>query len=393
MWAGLGASRSFLPFRPFRTGVLGLGLAVALVSASEAQDRANELEGLRGKIQESRERVTAHEADERAILDQLEEVDRRLQSAKRDRNSAREEIRRAKARQQEVEPALAVAEKTLVRTQKALAARATALYRGGEVGPMRVLFSATSLPDLLSRASALRVLVRHDAELVSRFGEERDRFRALQVEAAAIVKEREAANVALSRVANELAAERKGKRKILGGVRENRTSERRLLVELEQAANALEETIRTLGERSSDSSGGVAGGFAGRKGTLPAPVDAAVSARFGRVLDPEFQTETLRNGIDFEANAGARVGSVAAGVTRFAGWFRGYGRIVIVDHGDGFHTVSGHLDEIHVEVGNPVEAGQSLGTVGETGSLGGPSLYFELRRGGDPIDPEPWLAD
>jgi SAM-dependent methyltransferase len=84
--------------------------------------------------------------------------------------------------------------------------------------------------------------------------------------------------------------------------------------------------------------------------------------------------------------------AVAGGIVRFAGWFRGYGRIVIVDHGDGFHSISGHLDEIYVKVGVPVEEGEALGTVGETGSLGGPSLYFELRQDGQPIDPEPWLA-
>ncbi|MHA7839583.1 MAG: murein hydrolase activator EnvC family protein, partial [bacterium] len=61
--------------------------------------------------------------------------------------------------------------------------------------------------------------------------------------------------------------------------------------------------------------------------------------------------------------------------------------------GDGFHTVSGHLDEIHVRVDDPVEEGQALGTVGETGSLGGPSLYFEIRDGGEPVDPESWLLD
>ncbi len=374
--------------------VIGLTIVLCGASLASGQDRADELEGLREKIQKSRKRVTAHEADERAILETLEDVDRRLQTATRERNAAAKEIRSAKARQEEVEPRLEKAQRTLSKTQKALASRATALYRGGEVGPVRVLFSASSLPDLLSRASALRVLVRHDAELVSRFGEERDRLSSLREEAAAIVEEREKANAVLSRVASELAVERRGKKKILGGVRENRTSERRLLLELEQAAQALEETIRTLGERASKSSSGVAGsGFAERKGSLQPPVSASINARFGRVLDPEFQTETLRNGVDFAADAGARVGTVADGVTRFAGWFRGYGRIVIVDHGDGFHTVSGHLDEIHVEVDDPVKAGQSLGTVGETGSLGGPSLYFELRRGGDPIDPEPWLAE
>ena len=66
---------------------------------------------------------------------------------------------------------------------------------------------------------------------------------------------------------------------------------------------------------------------------------------------------------------------------------------MIVDHGDGFHSISGHLDAIHVQVGTPVEEGEPIGTVGETGSLFGPSLYFELRENGQPVDPEPWLLD
>ena len=369
-----------------------LTVSGAAVPAS-AQDRAKELEGLRDRIQDSRERVTSHEADERALLEQLEDVDRTLMEVTREREAARREARDARQRLAELEPGVERARSALVATQKALASRAVALYRGGELGPVRVLFSADSLPEMLSRASALRVLVRHDAKLVARFGEERDRLETLQAAAAVALEERAAAQTKLSRVASRLADERAGKREILARVRRDRTSERQLLLELEQAAQALEETIRSLGARAAES-GSVAGsGFGARQGRLVPPVRAAISEPFGKVVDPEFQTTTFRSGIDFAAPGGAAVRTVAGGVVRFAGWFRGYGRIVIVDHGDGFHTISGHLDEIHVKVGVAVEEGESLGTVGETGSLGGPSLYFELRQDGRPIDPEPWLLD
>ena len=368
--------------------MLGLG-----GSGAGAQDRVEELEGLRDRIQDSRERVTSHEADERALLEQLEEVDRGLMEVTRERDAARRAVASARQRLAELEPGLERARDALAETQHALAARAVALYRGGELGPVRVLFSATSLPELLARASALRVLVRHDATLVARFGEERDRLEALQVEAREAVAEREAADAELTRVAARLAQERSGKRRILDRVREDRTSERRLLLELEQAAQALEETIRSLGARAAAGGSAAGSGFAERRGQLAPPVRADIAERFGKVIDPDFQTMTFRSGVDFAAAAGAPVRSVAGGVVRFAGWFRGYGRIVIVDHGEGFHTISGHLDEIHVKVGVRVEEGESLGTVGETGSLGGPSLYFELRQDGEPIDPEPWLMD
>lgn len=377
--------------------VLTLGLACGLVLALPglvlAQDRAEELEGLRDRIQGSRERVTSHEADERALLEQLEEVDRRLMTVTRERDAARREVRDARARLAKFGPALERAQQDLAATQRALAARAVALYRGGEMGPVRVLFSASSLPEMLSRASALRVLVRHDATLVSRLGSERDELEALEAQASRALREREDADEKLTRVAARLADERVGKREILERTRRDRTSERRLLLELEQAAQALEETIRTLGARSAPS-GGVAGeGFASRRGQLAPPVVAEIAAPFGKVIDPEFQTTTFRSGVDFGATAGTAVRAVAGGIVRFAGWFRGYGRIVIVDHGDGFHSISGHLDEIHVKVSVPVVEGESLGTVGETGSLAGPSLYFELRQDGKPVDPTPWLLD
>ena len=83
---------------------------------------------------------------------------------------------------------------------------------------------------------------------------------------------------------------------------------------------------------------------------------------------------------------------MAPGHVRFAGWFSGYGQLVIVDHGDDYFTVFGHLESIDVEPGAAVGLGQQIGAVGETGSLEGPKLYFEVRRGGQPLDPREWLA-
>ena len=395
-----GRSRVFADSHELRRPVLAgvslrlAALVLSLLSAPlavSAQDRGAELEDLRERIQDSREKVTTHEADERALLEQLEDVDRRLRDAVRNRDEGRRVVAKAKRYVDAFRPALDRAQAELSKTQQALSSRAVALYCGGELGVIRVLFSSQTLPEMLSRASALRILVRHDAKLVTRFGEERDRLATLRTDAETALRDHEKADRKLVKLAAALSLERSSKGGILRGVRENRTSERQLLLELEQAAQALEETIRTLGERAG--SGSVSAGFRERRGELSPPVSAEISEPFGKVVDPEFMTTTFRSGVDFAAKAGTTVRGVGQGVVRFAGWFRGYGRIVIVDHGDGFHTISGHLDEIHVKVGVLVDEGESLGTVGETGSLGGPSLYFELRDNGDPVDPIPWLMD
>jgi septal ring factor EnvC (AmiA/AmiB activator) len=73
-------------------------------------------------------------------------------------------------------------------------------------------------------------------------------------------------------------------------------------------------------------------------------------------------------------------------------WFKGYGNLVIVDHGDGYHTLVAHLGAMRTAMGEEVEAGTVLGTVGDSGSWKGPFLYFEVREHGRPVDPRPWLA-
>jgi septal ring factor EnvC (AmiA/AmiB activator) len=110
------------------------------------------------------------------------------------------------------------------------------------------------------------------------------------------------------------------------------------------------------------------------------------------VVNPKFNTVTVQNGVDIAAPAGAPVRAVAPGRVVHAGWFRGYGNLVIVDHGAGYHTLVAHLGSMRTAMGEEVEAGDVLGSVGDSGSLKGPYLYFEVRERGRPVDPRPWLA-
>ena len=132
--------------------------------------------------------------------------------------------------------------------------------------------------------------------------------------------------------------------------------------------------------------------FPALRGQLPDPVRGALLGRYGRVLAPDARTATFRKGVAWEAPVGTPVYAVAAGRVRYAGRFRGYGNVVILDHGSDHFTVSAHLDRIDVALGDPVAAGAAIGAVGETGSLEGPQLYFEIRRGGEALDPADWLA-
>ena len=128
------------------------------------------------------------------------------------------------------------------------------------------------------------------------------------------------------------------------------------------------------------------------RGRLDPPVPGPIARGFGRVVDRSFLTETFRKGVEFEAPVGTPVRAVAPGQVRFAGRFRGYGNLVIVDHGEQYFSVSAHLSRIDVDVGRVVAAGDVVGLVGDSGSLSGPHLYFEVRRGSTALDPAEWLG-
>lgn len=113
---------------------------------------------------------------------------------------------------------------------------------------------------------------------------------------------------------------------------------------------------------------------------------------YGRSVHPEFQTVVMNKGINIGAAAGTPIQCVADGRVEYVDWLPGYGQCIIVDHGDGYFTLYAHASAIFPARGAAVHAGEVLGEVGDTGSLNGSQLYFEIRQGKDSLDPAAWLS-
>ena len=118
------------------------------------------------------------------------------------------------------------------------------------------------------------------------------------------------------------------------------------------------------------------------------PVRGPVTSDFG----PRRGLGRVHSGIDIGAEPGTPCRVAAAGTVVFAGWQNGYGKTIIVDHGDGVHTLYGHLSKIGVGRGQRVEQGAMLGSTGSTGHASGPHLHYEILVNGRPVDPGPYLA-
>lgn len=161
----------------------------------------------------------------------------------------------------------------------------------------------------------------------------------------------------------------------------------RSVMELRRSQERLSEVLKTL-ERDRVSTPG----FEKWRGRLPSPVAGAkLGARFGLRRDRRFGTVTRHQGVDLMAPRGTPVLAVHGGKVVFAEMFQGYGLLVILDHGGRYYSLYAHLDRLLVETDRFVPQGQPVGTLGDTGSLEGPLLYFEVREGGRAVDPEDWV--
>ena len=136
---------------------------------------------------------------------------------------------------------------------------------------------------------------------------------------------------------------------------------------------------------------GEVSGFGKLKGNLPWPVIGRVAVQYGTQVDPIFNLPVFRSGIHIKTESGAPVKAVYEGKVVFADNFKGYGELVIISHGGGYHTLYGNLSKIFLKNGAIIRGQQSIGEVGESGTLGTSGLYLEIRYKGKPLDPQQWL--
>jgi murein hydrolase activator len=361
-------------------------LALALAAASP-RAQLDVLEARR-RAEETAARLLRQQ--ETSVLDTLGEAEAALAGA-------RAEWKRVVAERAAAEAALAHARTDEAAAQARLAARLAELRprllaraRMGRAGFLEILLESRSLADLVKRRYLVGKILERDLALL---GEARGAFDARERARAARQVEAERLQALAAEVEErreQAEARREERETLLAALRSARAFHERAASEAAVQARKLAEFVATLPPPRAGLVG--PGGFAARRGRLPLPAQGPITVAFGKVVNPKFNTVTVQNGIDVGAPPGSPVRAVAPGRVVHAGWFKGYGNLVIVDHGDGYHTLVAHLASMQTAMGEELDAGSMLGTVGDSGSLKGPYLYFEIREKGRPVDPRAWLA-
>lgn len=379
-------------FQPPHRLLAGLLLIAAAAVPTAFAASADDLTKLRGRIADVQKQLERDQSDRDQLAREMQDVERRVGELGRDLRELREQVKAQKGKVEALQKEQAEGERELVRRTLALSRQMRAAYLIGRNGQTQMLLNLDDAQkvgrvlvyyDYLQRAqtSAIQAISTRAAELeriAERLAGESERLETAR-------KEQEAALRAMR--------QERGKRAdVLQQLRQRIADESGELKRLqadERSLRGLIESVReTLAElppepRFSDKP------FATQRGKLPWPARGKLLAAYGQ---PKAGGRLNWNGHWIAAAEGAAVHAVARGRVAYVGWMHRYGLIVLVEHEGGYYSLYGHAQAASVAIGDTVRAGQVLATAGTTGGHEQPGVYFELRKGTEPINPKQWLS-
>jgi murein hydrolase activator len=364
--------------------------ALQLDAASVNKD----LEGIKRKIERERQGINQVRKKESSVLQALGKIERDLEKKTKELDTANSRLASILSEMQQKETEGERLKLSLDQRRELLVKRAFALYRWHRGGGSFVLFSGeVPLGVLLQRKRYLEATVLFDRELVQKLSDEATYQENVKRELEHKKKELDEQRRLLAKVQDSVRKDAERKKQLLASLRQEKEGRVGALKELEQAALRLQKMMDEMSRRSvgKPSELPAGAGLDAMKGKLDWPVRGEITGGFGKIRHPEFSAEVFRKGIDIEAPIGEEIRAVEKGRVVFAERFSGYGRMVIIDHGERYFSVYAHLSEIIKKIGDMVKRGETLGRVGDSDSLAGSRLYFEMRKDGKSIDPLPWF--
>lgn len=376
------------------------------VSASDGRDYdekgpGGKLDVLKQEAEELNRKIVKGEAEvetirkkEKNIISSLNKIDYSLDRARRqiarNRTSLKtlnEMILNAAKQHKELT-------KRIEKNESYTSKRLVSLYKMSRIGKLGFFASADSMHEMFQRKRDLELILAHDEIVRRSLIKDKEKLKQLIDELSAKRRKKQDLESNIQGRIKEISDKKSARKKLLAQVRDKRSLEVAALNSLKMASKALDRTLQDFSNQSGrDGKPEMVSTnpFYEFKGLLKMPVRGKIVSLFGAYKDSRLNIKNFRSGIDIQAKRGTKIQTVFAGQILYADWFKGYGNMIIIDHGDSYYTVYAHLEELFKSKGNQVNALEDIGTLGDTGSMTGPKLHFEIRHHGKPLNPMDWL--
>ncbi len=385
--------------------------------AGEVAEKQADLKELRARIEDLRKEISAAEGSRSEVADQLKDSERSISGVQRElrelgeeKDSLQDSLRDLGRQSRELEAELATQQTQLERLLRNQ-------YLRGAPDSLRLLLNGDD-PNLVARdLYYLGSIARARSEMLAQIDATLKRKQALaartQERAAALAaveerqKEKHAKLLALrdqkKATLSKISAQIAGQRKQVGNLQRDEKRMTQLIGRLSKLiadrARAQREAERRAPAKPPRSGAAEienerlpqatpAGSFARLRGSLRLPVKGTVGNRFG---SPRQEGSSWK-GLFIRSASGSEVKAIAGGRVVFAEWMRGFGNLLIVDHGDAYLSIYGNNDALLKNVGDTVRGGDTVATVGNSGGNPESGLYFEIRHQGQPVDPLKWAT-
>jgi septal ring factor EnvC (AmiA/AmiB activator) len=348
----------------------------------DISQKKKDLGNIRKEISVTRKMEKKIRGRESSILESLNSLETDLHRKRMELKQMEGQLAQIRGRLQQTQSQISMLNKGLDRTREELISRLTALYKIGRTPPETILLTSQSFPDLLKIDKYFSAILQSDAHLIETYQHQvalKERYR----EALTTDQQQQERNIKeVEKKRAEIEDVRKERQALLKSIQSQKVVYQKLIQELEERAKNLQALVQKLEREKSLLSYGKTRPEQ-FKGRLPPPVHGRVISLF---------KERGQNGIEIQADMGTEVRAVLPGKVLYADWFKGFGNIVIIDHGDHVFSVSGYCSQLLKKPGDEVDQGDVIGLVGSAGALKGPSLYFEIRHKGKAQDPTDWIS-
>ena len=353
------------------------------------KDEQAELKVLRKKIKKQELAISKAGKSESAALKNLQVIGNQLRLKERELKIYKWNFKNNQKKLLSIEPSLKKMEQKISTHKKVLGYRLRSIYKNGSIFPLKIMFSSNDINALFQNLKYMNLIAQHDAQLLRKYKIQYEKFekdkRSLYAVRAKLVGLEKNAKYKK----DEIVKTKKEKSVLLKKIKQKKYYYKKVRKELVAASTNLNDLIDKLLVKIVSGEGL---DISDKKGRLNMPLDGRILNKFGKKRVKEYDSYIVYNGINVKAKKGSKVKAVFDGTVLYTGELEGYGNLVIIGHGKQYHSLYGHLDTIKVSTETVVKTGEVIALSGDSGSLEGETLYFELRKSGKPIKPNPWFA-
>ena len=384
-------------------------LLMTLASLVFAQNPKDELSGVKRAIKAKKQLISKTRKGEVVIVTELQEILRNLEPKDSDLGRLSNDLRGVETDLDRTGRDIQKVSEEAGRKRLEIDRRLSSLYKAGELGALRMFFSAESFPQLAENIRYMKSIIENDKRIFFEYDQKIDQLKGLKANLERDALKKERIMTGIEQTKREIEKEKNKKSVYLGKVRQDRKSYETSLKELQTNASRLQAMItrlNALSRRKLSSRNVKPGsrlkplaelppvpdrGFASQKGRMSLPVRGEIIESYGKHKHPDFNSFTFSKGISIAAPGGTPIKAIYDGTVIFADYFKGFGNMIIVDHGGGYFSLYAHASRLAKRVGAEVTRHETIGTVGNVDSSRGSMLYFEIRNQGKPVDPAGWV--